>query len=51
MAALTYDETVEMKRLHDDLKGGEKSELDTADLCVVLRALRIAVGDDISVDG
>lgn len=40
---MTYDEIVEMKRLHDDLKSGDKSELGTADLSVVLRALRIAV--------
>lgn len=41
---LTYDETVEMKRIHDDLRDG-KSELDTADLSIVLRALQIAAGE------
>lgn len=36
------DEQVEMLRLADDLEAGEKTELDTGDMCVVIRALRSA---------
>lgn len=41
---LTYDERVEMLRLADDLVGAEVTELDTAKLSVVVKALRMSAG-------
>lgn len=37
-----YDDQVEMLRLADDLEAGEISDLDTQQMCVVIRALRLA---------
>jgi hypothetical protein len=41
---LADDEKVEMLRLADDLAGGEVRELDTQQMCVIIRALRAAAG-------
>lgn len=47
---LTYDERVEMLRLADDIAGGEIADLDTPQLRIVIRALRMAAGESASVN-
>lgn len=42
---LSYDAKVEMLRLADDIEGAEICDLDTAQIQIVTRALRIAAGD------
>lgn len=43
MAAISAYERSEMMRLHDDLKSGDVTELDTESVCIVISALQIAI--------